>query len=136
MTSLISALVRAGFDPPARWLGLIGLAVVIAVVVLPPLAPFAVAWQIPALIALVAWLGMAATQLEPEVYRSARYHLTERDPIMLRAIERRDALAAGLVHLPVGAIRGHVEEMLHRIDLELLPELEIRARRHQALVIA
>lgn len=136
MAKLISAIIRAGLDPPARWLGLLGVAVVLCVLIIPPLAPFAPAWHVPALIALVAWLGMAATQLEPEVYRSARYQLTERDPIMIRAMERRDALAAELLHLQPGAIRGHVETMLLRIDTDLLPELEVRARRHRALASA
>lgn len=136
MAKLVAALIRAGLDPPARWLGLFGLAVVGCVLILPPLAGFAPAWHVPALIALAAWLGMAATQLEPEVYRSFRYQMTERDPVMVRALERRDALAEGLVHLEPGAIRGHVEAMLQRIDVELLPELEVRARRHRALMSA
>jgi hypothetical protein len=134
MAKLVGALVRAGVDPPARWVGLIGLALVGCVLVLPPLAAFAPAWHVPALISLAAWLGMAATQLEPEIYRSVRYKLTERDPVMMRALERRDALAQGLLHLESGAIRAHVEAMLQRIDVELLPELEVRARRHRGLV--
>jgi hypothetical protein len=134
MAKLITALVRAGLEPPARWLGLAGLAVVACVALLPPLAAFAPAWPVPALISLAAWLGMAATQLEPEVYRGFRYDMTERDPVMVRALERRDALARGLANLEPGAIRGHVETMLRRIDVELLPELEVRARRHRALM--
>jgi hypothetical protein len=133
MTRLIANLIRAGLEPPARWLGLAGLAVVICVLVLPPLAAFAPAWDIPAIIALAAWLGMAATQLESEAYRSFRYQVLDRDPVMVRAIERRDALASGLRLLEPGAVRGHVEAMLQRIDDEVMPELEIRARRHRVL---
>jgi hypothetical protein len=134
--SLLADLLRAGLDPPARWLGLAGLAVVLCVVTLPPLAAFAPAWHVPALVSLVAWLGMAATQLKPEAYRSFRYRVVERDPIMARALERRDALAVGVSHLEAGAVRDHVAAMLQRIDEDLLPELDSRARRHRDLMHA
>lgn len=136
MTKLLADLVRAGLDPPARWLGLAGVLVVVCVLALPPLSYFAVAWHVPALISLAAWLGMAATQLRPEVYRSFRYRFIDRDPVMARALERRDALADGVAHLEAGAVRGHVEGMLQRIDEELLPELDTRSRRHRALMRA
>ena len=73
MAKLVGDLIRAGLQPPARWLGLAGLVVVGCVLLLPPLAAFAPAWHVPALIALAAWLGMAATQLEPAAYRYFRY---------------------------------------------------------------
>ena len=84
----------------------------------------------------MAWLGMAATQLKPEAYRRFRYRVVERDPIMVLALERRDALAVGAAHLEAGAVRDHVEAMLRRIDEDLLPELETRARRHRDLTRA
>lgn len=133
---LLTDLLRAGLDPPARWLGLAGLALVTCVLVLPPLAAFAPAWHVPAFISLVAWLGMAATQLKPEAYQSFRYRVIERDPIMARALERRDALAMGVAHLETGAVRDHVAAMLQRIDEDLLPELDTRARRHRVLMRA
>ena len=134
MLRLLAALIRAGFDPPARWLGLLGLGVVVCVLLLPPLAAYAPAWHVPALISIGAWLGMAATQLPASAYRGFRYEVLDRDPYMVRACERRDALAAGLRLLAPGAIRGHVETMIGRIDDELMPELEVRARRHRALL--
>jgi hypothetical protein len=133
---LLTAILRAGLDPPARWLGLAGLAVVLAVLILPPLAAFASNWHVPALISLAAWLGMAATQLKPEDYQSFRYRVIERDPIMARALERRDALAIGVLQLEPGPVRDHVASMLQRIDEDLLPELDTRARRHRTLVHA
>ena len=136
MAKLVGDLIRAGLQPPARWLGLAGVVVVGCVLLLPPLAAFAPAWHIPALISLAAWLGMAATQLESAAYRGFRYQVVDRDPYMTRACERRDALVAGLHLLAPGAIRGHVETMIQRIDAELMPELEIRARRHRALTAA
>src|SRR6266540_2033748 len=136
MAKLVGDLIRAGLQPPARWLGLAGVVVVGCVLLLPPLAAFAPAWHIPALISLAAWLGMAATQLEPAAYRGFRYQVVDRDPYMIRACERRDALVAGLHLLAPGAIRGHVETMIQRIDAELMPELEVRARRHRALTAA
>jgi len=136
MTKLLAGLVRAGLDPPARWLGLAGVLVVVCVLTLPPLSYFAVAWHVPAVISLAAWLGMAATQVRPEAYRSFRYRFIDRDPVMARALERRDALADGVDHLEAGAVRGHVQVMLQRIDEELLPELDTRSRRHRVLMRA
>jgi hypothetical protein len=135
MARLLGKLVSAGLDPPACWLGLAGIVVVLCVLVLPPLASFAPGWHVPALVSFVAWLAMAGTQLKPEEYRGVRYRL-DRDPVMTRALERRDALVEGVGHLEEGEVRDHVQVMLQRIDEDLLPELDTRTRRHRSLTAA
>ena len=134
VATILRAIIRAAAQPPASWLGLIGLLVVAAVLIVPPLAPFATGWHILAGIALVAWLAMAATQVEPAVYRRLQYRLVGHDPYLVRVLERRDALAAELEHMTMSGLRADVTLMIQDIDHHLLPELATRVRRHRALV--
>ncbi|MBI3964409.1 MAG: hypothetical protein HY329_02145 [Chloroflexi bacterium] len=130
---LLLVVVGAGFRPPALWLGLGGLAIVAAVLALPPLASFAAAWYLPALISLVSWLAMAATQVDLETYRQLRFRGTGNDPYLVGALERRNALKAELGHLKFAGMRAKVEAMIRRVDNELLPGLATRVERHRAL---
>ncbi|MBI4499458.1 MAG: hypothetical protein HY689_16345 [Chloroflexi bacterium] len=132
----LAAIVRAGLRPPAAWLGLAGLLVLGAMFTLPALAAFAAAWPIPTLISLGAWLAMAATQVDPTVYRQLRYRLGGHDPYLIRVLERRDALAAELPHLTVAGVRAEVAVMIQSIDQDLLPELALRVQRYRALAKA
>ncbi|MBI3979185.1 MAG: hypothetical protein HY331_13455 [Chloroflexi bacterium] len=132
----VGAVVEAGFRPPAIWLGLAGLVVVSAVLAWGPLAAFASAWYVPALISLAGWLAMAATQVDPAVFRRLSYELAGHDPYLVAALERRDALAAQIDHLTIGSVRADAAAMLRRIDRDLLPELATRLQRHRFLLRA
>ncbi|GEM_PF-5560898 len=130
----ISAILRAGLEPPALWLGITGLVVVFAVLSMPLLAGFASSWYIPALISLASWLGMAATQVDPRVYESLlSYGAVASDPYFRSALERRDALAGHLDRLPIESVQAEVKAMVNSIDKELLPELAARLQRHNTL---
>lgn len=132
----IRTIVVAGFRPPACWVGLVGLLIVGAILSVPALATFAAAWHVPALITLVAWLAMAATQVEPHGYHQIRSGPLAKDPYIMRALERRDALEAELEHLTIASVRADVMAMLRRIDDRVLPELATRVRRHRDLIRA
>jgi hypothetical protein len=132
---MVRALLRAGLRPPALWIALAGVALVVGVLLFPPLAGYASAVYILAGIALVAWLAMAATQVEGSDLRAPRYSRGTQDPYMRRALERRDALAAELQHLNP-TMRGSVTSILERVDDNLLPDFETRVRRHRALEAA
>ena len=133
----ISTILRAGLEPPALWLGIAGLVVVFAVLNIPLLAGFASSWYIPAMISLTSWLGMAATQIDPKVYkRLLSYNAVAGDPYFTRALERRDALAGHIDRLPIDSVQAEVKAMVNSIDKDLLPELAARLQRHNTLIQA
>ena len=130
--AMLSAVARAGLRPPAIWLAAGGAMLLAAVLLFPPLASFASAWYVLAAICVLAWAAMAATQVEAGDLRPLRYTREAGDPYMVRALERRDALAGELQNLAPN-MRGGVASILQRVDHDLLPDFETRVRRHRAL---
>ncbi|MSQ14286.1 MAG: hypothetical protein EXR50_00265 [Dehalococcoidia bacterium] len=130
----LSAILKAGLASPAKWFGIAGVLLVLAVLNLPPLAAFASSWYIPAAISLVSWLGMAATQVEPMVYRRILlYSAVSNEPYFIGALERRDALERQIQHLSIEGVKSDVKVMINSIDKEVLPGLAARIQRHKIL---
>jgi hypothetical protein len=125
----LDLLIISGFRPPAVFVLLVGVALLVALRIVPSLQPYASAWPIPLLITLAAWLAMAATQVDPSDQRRARLQ----DPYLRKVLERRDALEAELVHIQSGSLKASVQEMLREIDRHVIPEMEERVARHRAL---
>jgi hypothetical protein len=122
---------RAGGQPPAVWILLVGLGVVAALLIVEALEPYRSAWTIPLFITLLAWIAMSATQLENHVAP-----LIQDDPLMHKALERRDALAREIALLEAPSFRRQVEDVLQQVDKDILPEFERRLARHRTLEAA
>ncbi len=122
---------RAGGQPPAVWILLVGLGVVFALLFVAALEPYRSAWPVPLFITLLAWLAMSATQLENRVAP-----LIQDDPLMHKALERRDALAREIALLEAPSFRRQVEDVLQQVDQDILPEFERRLARHRTLEAA
>lgn len=119
---------RAGGRPPAIWILVLGLGVVAAMLFVQGLEPYRSAWPVPFLITLLAWIAMSATQLENRVAP-----LIQDDPLMRKALERRDALAREIALLEAPSFRHQVEDVLQQVDKDILPEFERRLARYRTL---
>ncbi len=119
---------RAGGRPPAIWILLLGLGVVAALLFVQGLEPYRTAWPVPLFITLLAWLAMSATQLERRLAPAI-----EDDPLMKKALERRNALAREIGLLEAPSFRRQVEDVLQQVDQDILPEFERRLARYRAL---
>lgn len=119
---------RAGGRPPAIWILLLGLGVVAAMLFVQSLEPYRSAWPIPFFITVLAWLAMSATQLEHRVAP-----VIQDDPLMRKALERRDALAREIDLLEAPSFRLQVEDVLQQVDKDILPEFERRLARYRTL---
>lgn len=119
---------RAGSRPPAVWVLVIGAGVVGALFFVHSLEPYRPAWPMPFLITVLAWLGMSLTQLESRVPLAVGD-----DPLMLKALERRDALAREISLLSLDNFRHQVEDVLAQVDKDILPEFERRLARFRML---
>ena len=129
----VTALLRAGLRPPALLIALAGALLVVGTQFLPFLAAFGSSWYVLAGLTLAGWVALAATQVESGDMRPVRYSRSNPDPYMVRALERRDALASEVRELASATLRGEADLALERVDHDLLPELEARVRRHRAL---
>jgi len=92
------------------------------------LEPYRSAWPVPFFITLLAWIAMSATQLE---HRAAP--VIQDDPLMRKALERRDALAREAALLEAPGFRRQVEDVLQQVDKSILPEFERRLARFRML---
>ncbi|GEM82327.1 MAG: hypothetical protein KatS3mg074_331 [Meiothermus sp.] len=119
---------RAGGQPPAIWILLLGLGVVAALLFVQALEPYRTAWPVPLFITLLAWLAMSATQLEHRLAPAI-----EDDPLMKKALERRNALAREIGLLEAPSFRRQVEDVLQQVDQDILPEFERRLARYRIL---
>ncbi|MCX7602308.1 MAG: hypothetical protein N2Z75_10275 [Meiothermus sp.] len=118
---------RAGGRPPAIWILLLGLGVVAAMLFVQALEPYRPAWPVPLFITLLAWLAMSATQFE------RRAPLIQDDPLLKKALERRNALAREAAMLEAPTFRRQVEDVLQQVDQSILPEFERRLARYRTL---
>ncbi|WP_299432742.1 hypothetical protein [uncultured Meiothermus sp.] len=119
---------RAGVKPPAVWILAAGLAVVAAMLFVQSLEPYRSAWPIPFFITLLAWTAMSATQVENRVAPAIHD-----DPLMRKALERRDALAREVALLEAPSFRRQAEDVLQQVDQDILPEFMRRLARYRAL---
>lgn len=125
---MLRQVLRAGGRPPAIWILLLGLGVVAALLFVESLEPYRPAWPFPLFITLLAWLAMSATQIEHRVAT-----VIQDDPLMRKALERRDALAREMGSLEASNFRRQVEDVLQQVDQGILPEFERRLARYRIL---